>query len=140
LDVDRLRFGLVHTVKTMPTLKNKICCYPGCGLVVQSRYCDKHWKSTQATNNRYASAHRDAGWYNRAAWRNARLSQLRKQPLCQVCMSINIITPATVVDHITPRSDGGADLSQDNLQSLCTSCHNSKTARENGLGSKIRAD
>ena len=46
--------------------------------------------------------------------------------------------PATEVDHIIPLRHGGGNKLE-NLQSLCKSCHSSKTAVENnwGGGAKI---
>ena len=38
--------------------------------------------------------------------------------------------PARVVDHVVPVKDGGARYLANNLQALCVSCHNRKTARE----------
>jgi 5-methylcytosine-specific restriction enzyme A len=35
-----------------------------------------------------------------------------------------------VVDHVVPLKDGGARFDRANLQPLCVSCHNRKTARE----------
>lgn len=37
---------------------------------------------------------------------------------------------AVVVDHVVPIKDGGARFDWVNLQSLCVSCHNRKTATE----------
>jgi 5-methylcytosine-specific restriction endonuclease McrA len=34
------------------------------------------------------------------------------------------------VDHITPLADGGAPFDHENLQPLCASCHNRKSAME----------
>jgi 5-methylcytosine-specific restriction protein A len=34
------------------------------------------------------------------------------------------------VDHVQPIKEGGARFDAANLQSLCVSCHNAKTARE----------
>lgn len=36
------------------------------------------------------------------------------------------MTPATEVDHITPKAEGGTD-DRSNLQGLCTDCHKAKT-------------
>jgi 5-methylcytosine-specific restriction endonuclease McrA len=33
------------------------------------------------------------------------------------------------VDHITPKAEGGTD-DHDNLQSICTECHDAKTQAE----------
>ena len=38
---------------------------------------------------------------------------------------------ATVVDHVIPRESGGIDA-LDNLQALCKSCHDRKTAKTDG--------
>jgi 5-methylcytosine-specific restriction protein A len=35
-----------------------------------------------------------------------------------------------MVDHIKPVSIGGSRLEQSNLQTLCNSCHNKKSANE----------
>ncbi|MBO5821073.1 MAG: HNH endonuclease [Alistipes sp.] len=40
------------------------------------------------------------------------------------------ITPATIVDHITPINSGGARFDFTNLQGLCDTCHNKKSGRE----------
>lgn len=34
------------------------------------------------------------------------------------------------VDHIVPLTDGGSHCDPSNTQSLCKSCHSSKTARD----------
>ncbi|MBF0421907.1 MAG: HNH endonuclease [Magnetococcales bacterium] len=43
---------------------------------------------------------------------------------------------AVVADHITPIKSGGDRYSQDNLQSLCLSCHSRKTAVESGFANR----
>ena len=48
---------------------------------------------------------------------------MAREPLCEECGK-----PATDVDHIVPRSRGGAPFDPANLQSLCASCHSAKTA------------
>jgi 5-methylcytosine-specific restriction endonuclease McrA len=40
------------------------------------------------------------------------------------------MTKASLVDHITEIKDGGAALDIANLQSVCQSCHNKKTAAQ----------
>jgi 5-methylcytosine-specific restriction protein A len=47
-----------------------------------------------------------------------------------MCETIGKFTPANVVDHIVPIRNGGEFLEWENLQSLCASCHNSKTMKE----------
>ena len=61
-----------------------------------------------------------------ATWRKVRLAHLRANPVCVVpgCGKA-----AMDVDHIVPIRAGGGRLDQNNLQSLCHSCHSRKTAR-----------
>ena len=46
------------------------------------------------------------------------------------CEKDGRLIKGNVVDHIVPRTQGGSDYSLDNLQTLCTSCHNSKSSGE----------
>lgn len=54
---------------------------------------------------------------------------LRDKGLCQPCDYQGKVSPATEVDHIVPKSQGGTD-DQTNLQSICSACHKIKTAFE----------
>lgn len=73
--------------------------------------------------------------YNRNPWKRLRNNYIRMNPFCQVCGK-----PGDVVDHIIPVNpldpmitmNGlyGEFLNEANLQTLCHSCHNSKTAKE----------
>lgn len=69
--------------------------------------------------------------YRTHKWKKARLSWLRRNPLCAECMKDNRVTQATVVDHITPHK-GNMKLFWDRTswQSLCIECHNKKSAKE----------
>jgi len=77
-----------------------------------------------------------------AKWEKLRLQILaRDQYLCQQCDREGRLTGlvtgnprhprAANVDHITPKAQGGTD-DPDNLESLCRTCHNAKTASEQG--------
>ena len=64
--------------------------------------------------------------YNRKAWKELRAYQLAISPLCVFCEREGKITPATVVDHITPhKGDLNLFYAQENLQSLCKLHHDS---------------
>ena len=65
-------------------------------------------------------------------WRKLRKLWATYHPLCKMCKDKNIIKPVDEVDHIIPVSQK-PDLFFDwlNLQSLCRSCHEKKTASEN---------
>ena len=72
----------------------------------------------------------DNKFYRRARWIKVRKAHLMQEPLCRECKKRNIIKAATVVDHITQIRKGGSMYDHNNLQSLCASCHNSKSGRE----------
>lgn len=72
------------------------------------------------------------GWYSLPIWTDdLRPSQLMAEPWCRACAKRGVRTRATVVDHITPhRGDWARFTDRGNLQSLCKSCHDRKTALE----------
>lgn len=63
----------------------------------------------------------------------------RDHGLCQACFKIGKITPvgdrpySAWCDHIIPKAEGGTD-DDENLQTLCRSCHKSKTDAEKARG------
>lgn len=85
--------------------------------------------TTAAQQPRATSAQRG---YDRQ-WRKRRRLYLARHPLCVECEGRDHVVQATQVDHIVPRSRGGAD-GDDNLQALCAACHSRKTVREDGGG------
>lgn len=66
------------------------------------------------------------GPYNCASWRKLRFQVLRNYPICNDCKRL----PSTVADHIKPVRLGGNFWDIENLQGLCASCHNKKSANE----------
>ena len=65
--------------------------------------------------------------YNTQRWQRLRRLQLARHPLCRTCVPEGRLTDAIEVDHIKRIEDGGDVWSTDNLQSLCTPCHSTKT-------------
>jgi 5-methylcytosine-specific restriction endonuclease McrA len=55
---------------------------------------------------------------------------LQASPLCVECGKLGRVTVANVIDHIKPVRLGGEFWEQSNMQPLCVSCHNSKSAKE----------
>lgn len=49
--------------------------------------------------------------------------------LCQPCQREGRVTPATECDHIQPKAEGGKDT-LDNVQAICSPCHQAKTEAE----------
>jgi 5-methylcytosine-specific restriction protein A len=69
--------------------------------------------------------------YSTAQWRTFRQIQLSQYPLCASCKHDGIITAAQHVDHIFPWQQIGEHAFTHNIyQSLCQSCHSSKTTLE----------
>ncbi|WP_431471940.1 HNH endonuclease [Nonlabens sp. SCSIO 43208] len=80
-------------------------------------------------------------FYNSRTWRKTRKLFLENNPLCIHCERLGVTTPANVVDHIIPISEGGDKLNTKNLQPLCKKCHEKKSASESakkrGMGKKL---
>lgn len=104
------------------------CRYPGCGVLTRDGYCAQH-KPRQADRRQSAQWH---SWYSLPIWTDdLRPGQLLREPFCRECARHGIRTPATDVDHIRDhRGDWVLFTAQDNLQSLCHSCHSRKTMRD----------
>ncbi|GAB7144423.1 hypothetical protein LRC484719_30160 [Mycobacterium riyadhense] len=63
-------------------------------------------------------------------WRKIRAAKLRATPICEY---VDCRHPATEVDHIMPRAEGGTD-DWGNLASLCGEHHREKTAEDSRRG------
>ena len=116
----------------MPRRAPTPCRHPGCAALLEGPgHCDRH---RPAVHRNYAERrHRfdaEVGFYQSAAWRACRAAFLQAHPLCCRCDAHGLLVVATVVDHVVPIKDGGARFDWNNLQSLCVSCHNRKTAGE----------
>ena len=66
--------------------------------------------------------------YQNRAWKALRQAQLQREPLCRMCREKNILTPATVCDHIEPHRGDVRKFWLGPFQSLCADCHNSDKA------------
>lgn len=66
---------------------------------------------------------------------------MKRHPLCRLCEEQGKVTPATVVDHIIPhKGDQALFWDTTNWQSLCKTCHDTKTAREDGAFGRGKVD
>lgn len=109
----------------MPMKPKKPCKHPGCPLLTDHSYCEFHAK-LYADDRTGAS---DRGYDSR--WRKARKQFLNAYPICKHCEKKGKITPATVVDHVTPhRGDQRLFWDESNWQPLCKKCHDRKTRTE----------
>lgn len=114
----------------MPIRAPSPCRHGGCRELVNTPgFCDVHRKAAfkvqkQTVTIDYEERNR---FYQRKEWKNVRALRLQLNPLCCKCRAMGRLVEASVVDHIKPIEDGGGSLDLDNTQSLCKSCHNSKT-------------
>ena len=114
----------------MPKKPKSPCRYSGCAELTETPYCDKHSKVVTKHYNKYQ---RDPNTYKRYSnrWRRIRQLYIKEHPTCELCERKNILRPVEEVHHIVPLSKGGTH-NDDNLMSLCKSCHSRITASEGG--------
>lgn len=123
----------------MAGLPKRACKEFGCvefALPGKSR-CAEHWRAMENDRKRESRARNGRGdhqrLYRTRRWAELRKRKLRDQPLCEECLRFNVTKGAEVVDHVVPhRGDMALMYDYENLESLCKSCHDSKTAREDG--------
>lgn len=66
-------------------------------------------------------------------WVNYSKQYLKVNPFCVRCLEDGVYTPSAVTDHIIPhRQDKDLFWDISNHQALCKSCHDRKTAKEDG--------
>jgi 5-methylcytosine-specific restriction enzyme A len=62
-------------------------------------------------------------WYQLERWRRLRRYQLRREPLCAMCLDRGRVTLATIADHVEPHRGNWNKFLTGKLQSLCKPCH-----------------
>jgi 5-methylcytosine-specific restriction enzyme A len=86
---------------------------------------DRYWvlKSEQRKRNPF---------YDTPRWRKLSKIHKIKYPLCKHCKDKGVTKQVDHTDHILPiTTHPQLRYTWSNLQSLCISCHNTKTANEN---------
>lgn len=103
------------------------CRKPGCPNLTRDGWCPEH-RPSKAPKRQSASWH----WmYLTKTWtEELRPTQLLLEPFCRECAKRGLRVTATRVDHVEDH-EGDWEKFKDpqNLQSLCESCHNRKTAK-----------
>lgn len=111
----------------MPTAPSTRCLIPRCPNLAHRRgKCTDHYTPWEQ-----ASANTSA--LTRAEQARIRTASLRREPTCRHCGQ-----PATDADHIRPIGNGGAARDMNNVQSLCSDCHDNKTRTEAAARNKQR--
>ena len=89
------------------------------------------WETTAKNDSKAWTSNKEiAAFYHTTQWRKLAKAHKAAHPLCVECQKEGRIKAVEVTDHIIAMEDGGCSNCWDNLQSLCHSCHNSKSARE----------
>lgn len=119
----------------MPNRAPTNCRHPYCPELIYQvgvYYCPEHQRlhSTDQRETRDVNAEKQSRqeFYRSAQWRFARDQHLAIEPFCRLCQPRSVL--AQMVDHVTPLEQGGNPLEQDNMQSLCNSCHARKRQKE----------
>ena len=96
----------------------------------ESGFCDTHHTlGKQLKQSRISSTKRGYNY----RWQKARITWLKSNPLCRDHSARGFVKAAEVIDHIIPH--GGDQVlfwDKTNWQPLCKSCHDRKTAKEDG--------
>ena len=108
----------------MPNSAPHPCTYSGCrNLVRNGPRCPDHplqvIRSAEIQN-----------MYSTKYWHDRRRACLTQQPWCVECLREGVYTQAMIADHVTPHRGDVHSFRTGELQSLCETHHNSKTARE----------
>lgn len=123
----------------MPVAPRKICRHPGCSVLTEGAYCDKHEivnkkqvsKSRIKYDNTRGSASKRGYDYK---WRKYSKQYRLENPLCVMCEKEGRLTLAECVDHkkAVTGPDDPLFWEPTNHQGLCHKCHSVKTALEDG--------
>jgi len=107
----------------MPLKAKHPCAYPGCIETIRDgRYCAQHKTIAGREYNKYNRSPDHNKIYGHR-WRVIRQLYVSKHPLCEECLKSGRLVPVDEVHHIVPVDKGGTNA-DDNLMSLCRSCHN----------------
>lgn len=90
-------------------------------------------RSAGTANRDYEARRRKVewrAWYKTARWLAIRRDQLNAEPLCRMCAADDLLTSATVCDHVEPHRGDEVRFFAGPFQSLCEGCHNREKQRE----------
>lgn len=126
---------------------NKVCAQAGCKTITKQRNCSECQRIVDLRSKKFAKKRAIKSYksmnkssrvfYGTAAWKSLRDRKLKKDPLCQVCLSNGFLKDGHDIDHIIEiKDDYSLRLDINNLQTLCRSCHMHKTHKERNLREK----
>jgi 5-methylcytosine-specific restriction protein A len=113
----------------------RLCCAPGCGVVVRSGRCKQH----ETAKEQQRGTSRERGYTYR--WSVYAKQWLQRRPVCGMrddmsldtinsrCAAAGMTTVARCVDHTVPISRGGSMFDPSNHMSACIACNSAKGDR-----------
>ena len=96
----------------------------------ETALCPAHVRPSVITPKKRYEHHHIGGKriYGTYKWRKTSLNYRKKQPLCERCLRLGLVSDSVLVDHKQELQDGGDPFNEDNFEALCDSCHKRKTA------------
>ena len=113
----------------MPKKPLRPCSHPGCPNLCEGQFCEQHRVEERRKYDKFERSSDVNRKYGRA-WKRIRDRYMNAHPLCELCQQEGRLVKAEQVHHIKPLAEGG-DHRDENLMSLCHSCH-SKIHAERG--------
>jgi 5-methylcytosine-specific restriction protein A len=117
----------------MPRKAPRPCRSPGCPKHAEpgGAHCAEHAAARRAAEYARRGSAASRGYDSK--WQRERLAYLKQNPICVECKKAGHVVPSKVVDHIVPhKGDQKLFWNRRNWQALCKTCHDRKTAREDG--------
>ncbi len=108
----------------MPPKSYKACAYMHCHVLTKDTYCDIHSKEVHKEYKRNRNDKKEQLFYSSKSWLRLRNVKRQMNPLCEVCLTKNKLTPTDIIHHIIEvKDDWSLRLTLSNCQSVCASCH-----------------
>ena len=107
----------------MPVKAKRTCRFQGCPELTnrKSGYCLRHEKVMMLHYECFTRGYDRHERYGNT-WQKIRLRYIHAHPLCETCKRKGKYVQAKLEHHIKPIAEGGTNA-EENLMSLCVSCH-----------------
>ena len=102
----------------MPSRPYRKCSHPGCDELTRDAKCEAHAICNDKEYDDRRGSSRDRGYDYK--WEKARARWIRLHPLCEECLTNDIVHIAEEVHHIRGIEN---DPEHQDLMSLCRACH-----------------
>lgn len=108
----------------MPKRSYRKCNDISCSELTHDSYCDKHSKDVHKDYKRNRQDKKEQAFYSSSSWIKLRNHKRMLNPLCEICLLEDRLTPVDIVHHMCEiKEDWELRLTLSNLQSVCFSHH-----------------